>query len=332
MSIEFVKALNTLLDNKPIGFIDVGSRGGVHYIIDKFASQVDVLAFEADPDENRRLEVENRFKEKYASVHFEPTGLFNMNGFRDLHILSASTNSSLLAPNSTFTDRYNMDKWHTVSKSSVEIKTLDHLLSNKFAHNPNYGEAIKLDTQGSEYEILQGAAKTLQDKTQFLMIEVSFCELYQGQKLFSDIELFLRKLDFSFYGFDRLYHRSKKTFEKRTHQSKERMIQADAYFFRDVRDRKIVGDINFRAELIQLCFAMAAGYFDYALEICNDLAKNKNDVIEKFIWQEANINIDYVNEEFGKLMVEIERDPGNIVLALGKFIDANSFKNDFFDK
>ena len=46
MSLVFTQLLSKVLDKKPIGFIDVGSRGGIHELVDKFAAHVDVLAFD----------------------------------------------------------------------------------------------------------------------------------------------------------------------------------------------------------------------------------------------------------------------------------------------
>ena len=98
-----------------------------------------------------------------------------------------TTNSSLRAPNQRFVDRYAMTKWHEVGQSPIETTTLDDVLFSRRAAEPDWGEAVKIDTQGTEYEILLGARRTLQERTLFLCVEVSFCELYCGQRLFSDV-------------------------------------------------------------------------------------------------------------------------------------------------
>ena len=50
-------------------------------------------------------------------------------------------------------------------------------------------DILKLDTQGNEYEILQGAKKSL-NKTLIVETETMFYQIYSGQKLAPDINEF----------------------------------------------------------------------------------------------------------------------------------------------
>ena len=50
---------------------------------------------------------------------------------------------------------------------------------------------IKLDTQGSELDILHGAGSLL-DNCSGLQLEVMFSPLYEGQPLFADVDAYLR--------------------------------------------------------------------------------------------------------------------------------------------
>lgn len=58
--------------------------------------------------------------------------------------------------------------------------------------------------------ILEGAERTVRESALAIICEVEFCELYRGQKLFSDVEVFLRERGFSFFGFTHLATRSRK--------------------------------------------------------------------------------------------------------------------------
>tara|TARA_B100000287_G_scaffold415550_1_gene449279 strand:+ start:1090 stop:1323 length:234 start_codon:yes stop_codon:yes gene_type:complete len=49
----------------------------------------------------------------------------------------------------------------------------------------------------------------LNEKTVALLTEVFFCEVYEGQKLFSETEMLLREQGFTFYGFTYLENRYK---------------------------------------------------------------------------------------------------------------------------
>ena len=54
---------------------------------------------------------------------------------------------------------------------------------------------VKIDVQGFELQVLQGAVSTLK-KVQFVLVESSKVELYEGQALFSDVDQFLTQHGF----------------------------------------------------------------------------------------------------------------------------------------
>src|SRR5207248_2510884 len=64
---------------------------------------------------------------------------------------------------------------------------------------------IKLDTQGSELDILQGAGFLLDDCLG-LQLEVMFSPLYEGQPLFADVDTYLRSRGFVLWRLDSLAH------------------------------------------------------------------------------------------------------------------------------
>ena len=116
----------------------------------------------------------------------------------------------------------------------------------------SYGEIIKIDTQGTELEILKAGLRTLTQRTYAIMTEVSFAELYKGQALFSDVESFLRPLGFKFYGFDLFRNRSLNFLDKKVNWSRERCIQADAFFIKDPLDENITKPLDKRSSAILL--------------------------------------------------------------------------------
>ena len=89
---------------------------------------------------------------------------------------------------------------------------------------------VKLGTQGSELNILQGAATILKQSVFGHEIEVCFNELYQGTPLFSDIDLFVRQ-----FGFDLIDLRTvswKRTVGANVGNSKGQLVFADALYFK----------------------------------------------------------------------------------------------------
>ena len=50
---------------------------------------------------------------------------------------------------------------------------------------------LKLDTQGTELEVLRGAGRLLRDHVLSVQVEAEFRALYRGQPLFGDVDRFL---------------------------------------------------------------------------------------------------------------------------------------------
>jgi hypothetical protein len=81
--------------------------------------------------------------------------------------------------------------------------TLDKLFSTQESNIPK-PDFLSIDTQGSEYEVLQGAQNALDSSVLAVHCEVEFCPLYKEQKLFSDIFNLLNSQHFQFVQFTRL--------------------------------------------------------------------------------------------------------------------------------
>lgn len=320
-----------LLGNEPIGFVDVGARDGVHPLIDPIARAVAVLGFEPDQAECARMRADPDLKNRFARIDIEPSALADREGTAILHEIAAATNTSLRPTHPTFVSRYNMVKWHEVGQSSIETTTLDRVLFAGRANEPNWGEALKIDTQGTEHEILTGARQTLQERTLFACIEVSFCELYVGQKLFSEVELLMREFGLSFYGFGNVFSRSRKSLDKRSYWGRERLFQADAYFYRDPFDPgNATRKFSRRSRIILAIFALLGGYHDFALELLanagDDLAVIYDAVIAK-----ASVPSGAGRVQVRELLSAIEARPDQENVLIGKFVDERRLRNDFHD-
>ena len=319
------------LGGNPIGFVDIGARGEVHPLVDPIAAAVAVLGFEPDAEECERMRDAIGLYERYARFEIEATALSDRAGPATLYEISAPTNSSLLPPNPVFVERYAMQKWQVVKESRLDTLTLDDVLFSRRADDLFGGEALKIDTQGTEFEILSGARRTLAERTQFLCVEVSFCELYKGQRLFSDVEKFLRDFGFSFYGFDRTYNRSRKALDKSRYWGRERPIQADAYFFKDPYDPAHTGrPISERNRIILTTFALLTGYHDFALELLKDAAGDVA-VLRDAITSAAQLSSDADRTATRDLAEAVEARPQHANILVGKFVDQRRARNDFFD-
>ena len=77
----------------------------------------------------------------------------------------------------------------------TEIITLDSLIDTEMIKHQKIG--IKLDAQGTEYEILEGLVKNI-DKVDFIILENNILPRYKDSKLFSELTSLLLKKGFYF--------------------------------------------------------------------------------------------------------------------------------------
>jgi FkbM family methyltransferase len=235
---------------QPLGFVDIGARDGAHKLVEPIAGCVAWLGFEPDREACAALSGAGGF---FASALCLPVALSDQTGPAMLYRCAAPTNDSLRPINQTFIDRYKMGKFAQTSATPLETTTLDKVLENL----PQQGEFIKLDTQGTEYEILCGATVTL-ERTAAVYCEVEFAQIYQDQKLFGDIEGLLRAKGFSFIGFDNMSYRSRTPW-----QGRERLLHADALFIKDPLEQTL----SERQQQVAAMAALLCGYDDFAREI-----------------------------------------------------------------
>ncbi len=227
---------------QPLSFVDIGARGGIHPLVEPIKEYVSVLGFE--PDKDACKEVSGCF----------PFALSANGGAATLYRCAASTNDSLRPINQKFVDRYNMVKFAQIGSDEVQTEMLDRVL----AYQPLQGEFLKLDTQGTEYEILQGARLTMKGSAAAIYCEVEFAQIYRGQRLFSDVEMLVRGHGFSFIGFDNMSYRSRTPWKGR-----ERLLHADALFIKDPLEHTM----SERQKQVAAMACLLCGYDDFANEI-----------------------------------------------------------------
>lgn len=321
---------------QPLGFVDVGARGGVHPLVEPVARRTAVLGFEPAADECARLAAELAHGSPWARAAMEPVALAARPGTADLHVLSAATNSSLRPPNEAFTERYGMAKWRTIAREPLAVTTLDDVLfDGARAAEPFWGELIKLDTQGTEYEILRGATRTLDERCVAVVCEVSFCELYQGQRLFSEVEILLRRRGFSFYGFASLHHRSQRAIDKRRAVGRERLLYADAVFLRDPLPGGPAADLPTSERRLHVLFtaALLLGYADFALELARATWADGAEAarIEALVRRASAHEPDASLDAALALASAVTRAPEMANVMVGRFVDERRWCWDYDD-
>jgi FkbM family methyltransferase len=138
-------------------------------------------------------------------------------GEMELNVSSNSVSSSLLpmldahrgaAPDSVY-----------MGREIVPVITLDSIFSNYVSGESN--PFLKIDTQGYEWQVLNGAIETI-PKVRGIQMELSLVPLYEGQKLWMESIERLGSMGFNLWAFEPVFvdHRDGRT------------LQVDATFFR----------------------------------------------------------------------------------------------------
>lgn len=306
-------------------------------MVDPIAEHTAVLGFEPDVEECERLLRNKEVTAPWAQFTLEAVALAETNKKATLHLLSAATNHSLLPPNKAFIKRYNMVKWQEVGTFDLDAVTLDSVLFGSRATENHWGEFMKLDTQGTEYEILEGAVKTLNERSVAIVTEVSFCELYKGQKLFSEVEQFMRERGFSFYGFMPIHTRSRKLLDKRTHITVERALYTDAVFFKDPLGggpKKVT--LSKRQQHMLFTVAVMLNFYDFALELAQETwLKDADDLergrIERLVEDLAELPATQNAKAVEELAKQVKAVPELANVCVGNFVDRRRRVCDFDD-
>lgn len=216
-----------------MGVVDVGSRGRVHPVFDEIAPLVGAVGFEPDPEECRRLNESAGAAGPYRSLAFLPFGLGLEDGQRTLRLCRSRGTSSLLRPNRTFIDRFpQADRFDVERELSVPVRALDSIVADPAIHLPERIDFVKVDTQGSELDVLLGARKTLDDQVVAVEVEVEFAPLYESAVPFREIDAHLNGCGFTLFKLRR-FEWVRQTFEKRPERSAGQLVFGDALYLRD---------------------------------------------------------------------------------------------------
>lgn len=113
-------------------------------------------------------------------------------GITEFHRNSYSHASSALPITSRH--RIEFPESKETDEITVEMRTLDTLFAGKRLSGPTL---LKLDLQGFEGQAILGATELLQ-QVDYVLIEMSFEEMYEGQASFDEMNQLLRSMNFVF--------------------------------------------------------------------------------------------------------------------------------------
>lgn len=168
-----------------ISVTDVGCRGGLVPELRPIRQFVDMVGFDADDLECARLNAEPH---ALRSRVIFPAFIGGSEGPLEFYLLRDRGTSSAIKPD----PRY--QRVFGGADSTIEQTVIVHgtTLDAFFAAHPDVPrpDLLKLDTQGTELSVLQGAVETLK-QVSMIEVEVEFVRMYESQPLAHDVMAFL---------------------------------------------------------------------------------------------------------------------------------------------
>ena len=157
-----------------------------------------IISFEPLTLARKKLK-KNSSKDPNWHVH-DQAAVGDHNGFIEINISKNSVSSSVLPMLNLHSEAESKSVY--VDKEKIPIVTLDEV-ANLYINNRS-NCFIKIDTQGYESQVLDGAKKTLK-QTNGIICELSLVPLYKGQMLWKEIIERLENDGFILWSFEKAF-------------------------------------------------------------------------------------------------------------------------------
>ena len=190
-SAKYIKSKNLNIPNDKFLILDIGAaNGNTSRFFSKKFPECQVIGFEPIKSMAKIAE-ENCFSSKKIKIRNLALGKLKEN--RKFHVTQDKLSSSYFEINTNQLNNINQkhkDKFQIKEIVEVQCSTLDDEFQNENVL------LMKIDTQGSELDILTGG-KQLLNSTNFILIEMSTHYLYNGGSFYFQTDSFLRENGFA---------------------------------------------------------------------------------------------------------------------------------------
>jgi FkbM family methyltransferase len=176
--------------SNPINYADIGARGGLLDFLEPFKNILNTIYFEPDVEEFEKM------KKQYSDqkVTIINAAVSDSNSMRTLYLTKKRGGSSLLHPSVSMIGMMSIDGEGT-NRFSVEetIQIQTQRLDDVIKFEETQIDILKIDTQGSEFEILSalGAHRPF-----LICAECATTEIYKGQKTLFSVGSLLENLGY----------------------------------------------------------------------------------------------------------------------------------------
>jgi FkbM family methyltransferase len=189
-SSEFARATA----GSPLTLVDVGARGDLDPPWNAIPPPaLQVIGFEPDVEECARLSARAP-----RNRRFLPIALWSQQTEVEVHVAATPSCSSVHPPNDALLRQFateHGDPRTTRATVRYPARTLDESLEAEGVSC----DFLKIDTQGSEWEIVCGASRTLKDHALGALIETWTAEVHRGQRLTGAVMSQMHELGFQLF-------------------------------------------------------------------------------------------------------------------------------------
>jgi FkbM family methyltransferase len=196
---DLIKRLGILTHEKPM-VIDIGANTGqtIDYIL-SINPNAKINSFEPT------FELITKLKAKYkliGNVQIFDIALGDMKGVMNLYTSEFSPTNSLLPINIELYKYFESPICNALENCKIEncnVETFDNWYNKNT--NQELIDLMKIDTQGTEYNVLKGSLSILQNKVKAVILELHYLNFYKGSVPFYESVKLLYENNFYLYSF-----------------------------------------------------------------------------------------------------------------------------------
>lgn len=182
-------------DQKSVVVFDVGAHHGQTALAyNKLFNSSEIYSFEPFDESYTALITTVK---SFSNIKAFNTALSNITGEVDFHSNQSSATNSIFATHQEGAAIWDVDLLNTLNKIKVPVTTIDAFVAT---HNISHIDILKIDTQGTEYLVIEGALDSIKaGKIKLIYMEILTLPTYVNQKKFDEILLLLRTHGFELY-------------------------------------------------------------------------------------------------------------------------------------
>ncbi len=265
--------------------LDIGARGGVQWPWSELTpDSLTTVMVEPDAVEAERL------RQKCVGTNegvVLSAALWQEGTLLNLNLNRSPGTSSVFKPNMQLLGQFpESDRFESIETIPIKTKTIDQLAQS--GEMPEIDFA-KIDVQGAELPILKGGVNHLSANLIGLEIEVEFAQLYDGQPLFADVDVYVREnLGLELWDLRGTYWKYQSGMQA-PGPTKGRLVFGDALYFRSLSCIENWVESMPAQKAVEKIFmlalsALAYGFVDYAVAVVD--APNLAGYIDKSMREE----------------------------------------------